>query len=156
LGKALAPDRPVRDVLAFLAEVGPTPRHRPGSKARLYVDLPCHLVHGQKVPGIPKAVLDATGYAWELAPNAKDCCGSGGVYNIQKPGNARAILAEKSAFLNEEKGEPTILGTSNHVCMMQWHSAGVEGIVTRPFETKHIIQLLDPGVEFDSKPSDGR
>jgi glycolate oxidase iron-sulfur subunit len=148
LAKLLAPDRPVRDVLGFLGELGPVRRERPGSKARLYIDLPCHLVHGQKSAGIPQNVLDATGYPWKLAPNAKDCCGSGGVYNIQKPDNARAILAGKSAFLNEAEGAPVILGTSNHVCMMQWHSAGATGLVTRPYEVKHIIQLLDPGASF--------
>ena len=60
LGKTLAPDRPVRDVLDFLGELGPVRRDRPGDTARLYVDLPCHLVHGQKVAGIPANVLDAT------------------------------------------------------------------------------------------------
>ena len=88
LGKTLAPDKPVRDVLDFLGELGPVRRARRESTARLYVDLPCHLVHGQKVAGIPSNVLDATGHRWELAPNARDCCGSGGVYNIQKPENA--------------------------------------------------------------------
>jgi glycolate oxidase iron-sulfur subunit len=144
LGRALAPERPVRDVLAFLGELGPVKRDRGNTGARLYVDLPCHLVHGQKLPGIPKNVLDATGYRWELSPNASDCCGSGGVYNIQKPENARAILAGKSSFLNNAEGAPVILGTSNHVCMMQWHSAGATGLVTRPYETRHIVQLLDP------------
>lgn len=144
LGKSLQPDKPVRDVLDFLGELGPVKRQRPDSKARLYVDLPCHLVHGQKVAGIPANVLDATGVPWELAPNAKDCCGSGGVYNIQKEQNARAILASKSAFLNSAAGDPVILGTSNHVCMMQWHSASATGLVQRPYEVKHIIQLLDP------------
>lgn len=154
LGRSLAhaspgrPVVPVRDVLSFLGALGPVRRERPESGARLYVDLPCHLVHGQKAPGIPENVLDATGYQWELAPNARDCCGSGGVYNIQKPENARAILAGKSAFLNEAEGEPVILGTSNHVCMMQWHSAGAAGLVRKAFETKHIIQLLDPGEGF--------
>lgn len=148
LGKTLAPDQPVRDVLDFLGELGPVQRFRRGSTAHLYVDLPCHLVHGQKLAGIPANVLDATGHRWELAPNAKDCCGSGGVYNIEKAGNARAILAHKSAFLNAAQGTPVILGTANHVCMMQWHSAGATGLVTRPYDVKHIIQLLDPGADF--------
>lgn len=148
LGKALAPDRPVRDVLGFLGELGPVRRQRPDDRARLYIDLPCHLVHGQKVAGISDAVLDATGHRWELAPNARDCCGSGGVYNLQKPDNARAILAGKSAFLNTAEGQPVILGTANHVCMMQWHSAGATGLVTRPYEVRHVIQLLDPGEDF--------
>jgi glycolate oxidase iron-sulfur subunit len=113
----------------------------------VYVDLPCHLVHGQKMPGIPANVLDATGYAWELAPQARDCCGSGGVYNIQKPENSREILARKSAFLNEAAGDPVILATSNHVCMMQWNSARASGLVRRPYQVRHVIQLLDPGPE---------
>jgi len=32
--------------------------------------------------------------------------------------------------------------------MMQWHSAGATGLVTRPYEVSHIIQLLDPGEKF--------
>jgi glycolate oxidase iron-sulfur subunit len=149
LAKTLRPDKPVRDVLNYLADLAPVKRTRHASDGtRLYVDLPCHLVHGQKLEGIPANVLDATGYHWELAPNARDCCGSGGIYNIQKKQNARAILANKSAFLNEAEGDPVVLATSNHVCMMQWHSARITGLVRRPFEVKHIIQLLDPGDDF--------
>ena len=154
LGRTLLPDKEVMDVLTFLGELGPVRRQRCLDEAtRVYVDLPCHLVHGQKVAGIPSNVLDATGHCWQLAPKARDCCGSGGVYNIQKPGNAREILAGKSAFLNEAEGDPVILATANHVCMMQWHSAGATGVVTRPYEVKHIIQLLDPGEGFTSHPS---
>ena len=143
LAKTLDGKPPVRDVLGFLGGLGIKPRPRVAGNARVYVDLPCHLVHGQKADGIPKAVLDATGYEWELAPCAKDCCGSGGIYNIQKPENAREILARKSAFLNDAAGEPVILATSNHVCMMQWNSA--RSLVRRPFQVHHVIQLLDPG-----------
>ncbi len=149
LGKALQGQHPVRDVLGFLGELGPVRRERGRDDGtRVYVDLPCHLVHGQKVAGIPGNVLDATGYRWELAPKAKDCCGSGGVSNIQKPENAHAILAEKSAFLNQAEGTPIVLATSNHVCMMQWNSAGATGLVTRPYRVKHVIQLLDPGENY--------
>lgn len=144
LGKAIIGQVPVRDVLDFLGELKLVQRQRPGNGARVYVDLPCHLVHGQKLAGIPKAVLDATGYRWELAPQARDCCGSGGVYNLQQPENAREILSRKSAFLNSAEGAPVILATSNHVCMMQWNSARTAGLVTRPYEVRHVIQLLDP------------
>ena len=143
-GMSMRDKIPVRDVLSFLGEVGPVRRVRRDSAARVYVDLPCHLIHGQKVAGIPANVLDATGYTWELAPQARDCCGSGGVYNIQKPENSREILSRKSAFLNEAAGDPVILATSNHVCMMQWHSARSGGLVARPYEVRHVIQLLDP------------
>lgn len=150
LGKALAGRRPVQDVLQFLAEL-PKLAARPQqpATARVYVDLPCHLIHGQKVPGIPARVLDATGYRCELAPGARDCCGSGGVYNLQKPENARQILARKSAFLESATGDPVILATSNHVCLMQWHSASALGLVHRPFHVRHVIQLLDPEPELE-------
>lgn len=148
LGKSLKGLFPVRDVLSFLGEISPVHRPRRDENARVYVDLPCHLVHGQKVSGIPANVLDATGYSWELAPQARDCCGSGGVYNIQKPENSREILKRKSEFLNEAAGDPVILATSNHVCMMQWNSARSGGLVKRPFEVRHVVQLLDPGENF--------
>jgi hypothetical protein len=28
--------------------------------------------------------------------------------------------------------------------MMQWHSAGAAGLVTRPYRVAHVISLLDP------------
>lgn len=142
LGKTLEGKPPVRDVLGFLGEIGIKPLPPRGGNARVYVDLPCHLVHGQRST-IPESVLDATGYRWEFAPCAKDCCGSGGIYNIQKPENAREILAKKSAFLNKAEGDPVILATSNHVCMMQWNSARSAGLVKRPYDVRHVIQLLD-------------
>jgi glycolate oxidase iron-sulfur subunit len=142
--KTMAGAVPVRDVLCFLGDLGPVRRRRGPNAARLHVDLPCHLVHGQRETGIPAAVLDATGYSWQLAPQAHDCCGSGGVYNLQKPENAREILARKSSFLETAAGDPVVLATSNHVCMMQWHSAGVAGLVKRPYRVAHVISLLDP------------
>ncbi len=144
LSKTLHDRLPVQDVLEFLGSLGPKTRQRGDSSARVYVDLPCHLIHGQKSQGIPQSVLDATGYRWELAPQARDCCGSGGVYNLQKPENAQEILARKSEFLNNAEGQPVILATSNHVCMMQWNSAGKLGLVKRPYQVRHVIQLLDP------------
>ncbi|MFP4157616.1 MAG: (Fe-S)-binding protein [Opitutales bacterium] len=143
LGKALEGDPPVQDVLGFLGEVGVKSRRKRPEHEKVFIDLPCHLIHGQKVAGIPKNVLDATGYIWQLAPCARDCCGSGGVYNIQKPQNARDILRGKSAFFNELPSEcAPILATANHVCMMQWNTA--RAFVKRPFQVRHVIQLLDP------------
>ena len=137
---------PVLDVLTFLGQLDVVHRIRPlDCSARVYVDLPCHLIHGQQAPGIPENVLNAIGLPWQLAPLATECCGSGGTYHVQQPQNARRILEGKAAFLNEAQGDPVILATSNHVCMMQWNSALANGIVHRPFSVQHVIQLLDPG-----------
>ena len=154
LGKTLKDQVPVRDVLGFLGEIQPVCRRRNPDETRVYVDLPCHLIHGQKASGIPSNVLDATGYRWELAPAARDCCGSGGIYNIEKPANSQEILRRKSEFLNTAEGNPVVLATSNHVCMMQWNSARATGIVKRPFKISHVIQLLDPGESLTVRNSD--
>lgn len=146
LAKALTGVARVQDVLGYLGEIGIKPRPKHTGTTRVFVDLPCHLVHGQRTT-IPNAVLDATGYPWEFAPNARDCCGSGGVYNIQKPDNARAILREKAAFFDELPAEISpILATANHVCMMQWQTA--RRFVQRPFQVRHVIQLLDPEADL--------
>ncbi len=146
LRKTLGDQRPVRDVIDYLEELGPVRREHPAAdrSPRLYVDLPCHLVHGQRIDRVPSKCLDATGLRWELAPLAKECCGSGGIYHLRKPENAEAILAKKAAFLNDAQGDPPCLVTTNHVCMMQWNSARAAGIVKRPFRVAHLIQLLDP------------
>ncbi len=149
LQKALAGDPPVQDVLGFLGTLDVKRQQEREGLYKVYVDLPCHLVHGQKVDGIPDSVLDATGYRWELAPYARDCCGSGGVYNLQKPKNARHILKSKAAFLEKvPKDIVPIVATSNHVCMMQWNTA--KTFIRRRFEVRHIVQLLDPASSFDS------
>lgn len=143
---------PVVDVTKLLAEVGCRAGHGVAAD-HIYVDLPCHLVHGQKEPGIPTAVLDAIGTPWSLAPMATECCGSGGVYNQLKPDNAREILRRKSAFLDESPHKCVILTTSNHVCLMQWHSARRQNLVRRPYRVAHVIQLLDESLSSNPNPN---
>lgn len=135
---------PVRDVIDFLGDLGPVRRSRPDDGTRLYVDLPCHRVHGQRIAKIADSVLDATGYRWELAPMARDCCGAGGTYHLEKPENAAEILRRKATFLSEAEGDRIVVVTTNHVCMMQWNSARTTAGVTRPYQVRHLIQLLDP------------
>ena len=132
---------PVRDISGFLAEIGV--RQGKGVAAdHVYVDLPCHLIHGQK-EALPESIINAIGTPWSLAPMAADCCGSGGVYNLVKPENAREILRKKSAFLDDSPYKRVTLATANHVCMMQWNSARSQGLVNRDFRVAHIVQLLD-------------
>jgi hypothetical protein len=53
-------------------------------------------------------------------------------------------LRRKAAFLNDAAGDRVVVVTTNHVCMMQWNSARTTAGVTRPYEVRHLIQLLDP------------
>lgn len=145
LAKSIGGKVPVRDVLSFLSELPLKSRPKQSADTQVFVDQPCHLLHGIKAGGIPANVLDATGYQWQFAPFANDCCGSGGTYNLEKPENSREILKRKSAFLNDVDAQQVILATANHVCMMQWNSAKAHGLVSRTYDVRHVIQLLDPG-----------
>jgi glycolate oxidase iron-sulfur subunit len=144
LSQQFAGAKPVRDVIDFLEDLGLLAREPVAGNAKAYLDLPCHLVHGQKNSRVPKRVLDATGYSWELAPLAYDCCGAGGTYQFDKPENAAKILERKSAFLREASGDPIYLVTTNHVCMMQWNSVVKSLPTQQSIHVRHLIQLLDP------------
>jgi glycolate oxidase iron-sulfur subunit len=145
LMKAFAGTKPIRDVIDFLEDESLVKRDRVASDARMYIDLPCHLVHGQKIDRIAQRVFDATGYRWELAPMAYDCCGAGGTYQFDKPENSAKILERKSAFLHNAPGDPIYVVTTNHVCMMQWNSIARSIGGDRPIHVRHLIQMLDPG-----------
>ena len=147
LTKAIAATKPVRDVIDFLNDKGLVSRDRVIGDAKMYIDLPCHLVHGQKIDRIAERVFDATGYRWELAPMAYDCCGAGGTYQFDKPENAAKILQRKSEFLCDAPGDPIYLVTTNHVCMMQWNSVARSNAGGRSIRVRHLIQMLDPGEE---------
>lgn len=148
LMKAIAGTKPVRDVIDFLEDEVFVRRDRVADNAKMYIDLPCHGVHGQKIERIARRVFDATGYQWELAPMAYDCCGAGGTYQFDKPENAAKMLRRKSAFLREavsNPGDPIYLVTTNHVCMMQWNSIARSIGRERSIQVRHLIQMLDPG-----------
>lgn len=131
-----------RDLTAFLDELPPR-AGQPVATDHLYLDIPCHLYHGQRLKTAPARTFDAIGNAWSLAPMADRCCGSGGTYNVTNPQNAETIIAEKSAFLHDAGHAHCTLVTANHVCMMQWHSAIVRAGLSRRVAVKHLVQVLD-------------
>jgi glycolate oxidase iron-sulfur subunit len=127
-----------RDLLDYLEKEGV----RPGAKldySHVYYDFPCHAYHGLGLQDPPQRLFEAAGLDWSLAPDADRCCGSGGAYQMTHPGNAAKILKEKSAFLDQSPYENPVLATGNHVCLMQWNQART----ARPFQARHLVQLLD-------------
>lgn len=133
---------PQQDVLSFLNQLK-LKQGKPIDSDHLYLDMPCHLYHGQKVQTPPDKVFEAIGNSWSLAPDAERCCGSGGTYNVTHPENSVEILRQKSAFLNETPHNHCTLTTANHVCMMQWNSAMATGLVKKKVDVKHVVQALD-------------
>jgi glycolate oxidase iron-sulfur subunit len=145
LKQVLESVKPVRDVIDFLEDHDLVARQPIDRDARLFIDLPCHLIHGQKITRLPERVLHATGYRWELAPMANECCGAGGTYQFEKADNAAKILERKSAFLRNATEQEIYLVTTNHVCMMQWNSIARSTLSGKTVHVRHLVQMLDPG-----------
>ena len=113
-------DAKLKDVHEWLAEVGcRTPATAPFDRpvTVTYHDS-CHLVHGQKVSGPPRALLrllpDVT--LVDL-PESTWCCGSAGVYTLTQPAQAEALLHRKVGHI-KSTGAP-IVATANPGCQLQ-------------------------------------
>ena len=136
----------VRDVSELLAAAGP----RAGAPHALRVtyDAPCHLLHAQRVSEPPLKVLAAIP-ALDLVPlaDSDQCCGSAGIYNLEQPAIANAVLAAKLANISATGA--AFVATGNPGCQMQI-GAGLlrAGNAAR---VVHPVELLD--LSYGSAPS---
>ncbi|MBI2797645.1 MAG: 4Fe-4S dicluster domain-containing protein [Gemmatimonadetes bacterium] len=140
----------VRDVSELLAAAGP--RGGAPVAVRVAVDHPCHLQHAQRVVREPAAVLTAIP-ALEATPlpDADQCCGSAGIFNLLEPGVALAVLAPKLAQV-EAAGAP-LVATGNPGCLL--HIGG--GLARRGAAVRavHPVMLLDESYREQYSPSGG-
>jgi glycolate oxidase iron-sulfur subunit len=127
-----------RDIVDLL-ENGALKQGLPLALSHIYYDFPCHAYHGLGLRQAPTKIFQSLGVSWSLAPDADRCCGSGGAYQFTHASNAAEIIKEKSAFLDASAHANPVLATANHVCMMQWSSA----MTAKPFQVRHVVQLLD-------------
>jgi glycolate oxidase iron-sulfur subunit len=128
-----------RDVLEFLAEVGPEIEFETIAKRVCYDD-PCHLIHAQGIAEAPRALLSAIpGLELVAHRNPDACCGAAGIYNLTQPAMSREILAPKLDALIEV--EPEIVATANPGCAMQL-AAGLAGRGSAA-RVVHPIELLE-------------
>lgn len=136
-GEALASQ--VRDVAEFLDSVGLRPP-RGSVEARVCYDDPCHLIHGQKVEGAPRRLLEQVP-GLELVPHADaaSCCGAAGTYNLTHPDMSARVLDRKMDALAE--AAPDIIATGNPGCLLQLRT----GVAQRGMEADvvHPVELLD-------------
>jgi glycolate oxidase iron-sulfur subunit len=126
----------VIDVMALLSK---KPLKRPSQPLNLTVTYhpPCHLHHAQGVKQEPLDVLDQVpGLTRVPLPEADQCCGSAGIYNIEQPELSQEILARKLDNLEKTGAEVVVSG--NPGCMLQLVSGlrqrGVEMTVMHPIE----------------------
>ncbi len=105
------------------------------SKQTIGYHSPCHLLHGQKIKDEPVEILKLIKGANVIALEENDiCCGSAGVYNIEHPGMADALLARKVAIIS--KAKPDVVATGNAGCQMQLQKG------TPDTQIKHVIEIL--------------
>lgn len=138
-GRASAFAARVRDVTEFLAaNLVDTPRPLPGLRVA-YQDA-CHLAHGQKVRGQPRALLrKIPGVTLVELGDGERCCGSAGIYNLTHPAVADELGRQKVAAI--ERVQPDVVASANPGCLMQ--IAAHLARAGSPVRTAHIIDLLD-------------
>lgn len=139
--------RPVRDICELLEEIG-IPEPDVAIERRVTHDVPCHLVHGQKVPGSTVTSLLEKIPGLEIVPlrQAERCCGSGGIYNLLHPEMAEPILEEKVEAILETGADLVVTG--NPGCWMQIRS----GLLDHEIEVLHPVELLDRA--YSREPGD--
>ncbi|HEY2791244.1 MAG TPA: heterodisulfide reductase-related iron-sulfur binding cluster, partial [Micromonosporaceae bacterium] len=131
-----------RDVVEFLAEIGPVaPRHELALRVA-YHDA-CHLSNAQGVRAQPRAVLAAIpGLRVLEIPDGHLCCGSAGIYNLLQP-EAAGQLGDRKAD-NIRRVDADVVVTANPGCLMQIGSAlGRQGA---PMALAHTVTILDASI----------
>jgi glycolate oxidase iron-sulfur subunit len=136
----------VRDVNEFLAGLEPRAPRQPLALRVAYHDA-CHLSHGQKIRNEPRALLRAIpGLELLDIPDADQCCGSAGVYNLLEPESAQLIGKRKADSIRSVT--PEILVSANPGCTLQIQSQlGAAGVSIR---TAHPIEVLDASIRGTS------
>ncbi|OJU85838.1 MAG: 2-hydroxy-acid oxidase [Solirubrobacterales bacterium 70-9] len=130
-----------RDVAEFLAELGlaAPPPALPAPRRVAYQDA-CHLAHAQKVTAAPRRLLAAIDGVELLAPaEAELCCGSAGIYNVERPEVAAELGERKARNLLATGADLIASGNIGCLTQLQNHLAKLG----RPIPALHTIQILD-------------
>jgi glycolate oxidase iron-sulfur subunit len=100
---------------------------------RIAFQSPCTLQHGQRLEGLPEAILQKIGYRLTPVGDAHLCCGSAGVYSLLQPELSAKLRHGKLQAL--QAGGPDLIATANIGCMTHLQSDAQQKVV-------HWIELL--------------
>jgi glycolate oxidase iron-sulfur subunit len=129
----------VKDASEFLAAIGLVGKLAPLDIAVTYQD-PCHLVHGQRVRGQPRTLLQAIpGIRFTEMEGADRCCGSAGIYNVTHPGMSQHLLKEKMQAVAATQARAVV--APNPGCMLQFRYGAQQ--YGPELTVYHLIDLLD-------------
>jgi glycolate oxidase iron-sulfur subunit len=129
----------MRDVSEFLASIELNTDFGRLERTVTYQDS-CHLLHGQKISGPPRQMIQAIpGVRLHELPMSEICCGSAGVYNVEHTDISMALLEDKMRMIESTNADTIV--TANPGCMLQLQ-AGTRGLA-QPLPVLHVVELLD-------------
>ena len=148
-GRALAFAAKMRDASEFLASIELNKDFGRIERTVTYQDS-CHLLHGQKIGGPPRKMIEAVpGVTLRELPFSEICCGSAGVYNIEHTDISMSLLEDKMRMI-ESTGADTIV-TANPGCMLQLQAGARK--FARPMPVMHVVELLDEAYSATRTPA---
>ncbi|MCA1829322.1 MAG: (Fe-S)-binding protein [Myxococcales bacterium] len=149
-GEAKAFSAKVRDVNEFLAALPPR-AERKRLDLRIAMHDACHLQHAQRIVAQPRELLSAIpGVTLLEIPDAGQCCGSAGIYNLVQPESADQIGARKVDNVLSTK--PDLLASANPGCTLQIQKILRERGQRLP--AAHPIEILDASISGRSGVDD--
>lgn len=128
-----------KDISTYLVEKGLVdPPEMKEAKRVVYHDA-CHLAHAQRETAAPRAILNAIPNLTLLEPPEWEiCCGSAGIYNIEKPVVAQELGRKKASNLMSTEPDAVALGNIGCMTQIQKHLESYES----PPPVLHTVQLL--------------
>jgi glycolate oxidase iron-sulfur subunit len=128
-----------KDVSTYLNEIGLIqPPALPEALNVVYHDA-CHLAHAQSERVAPRAILNAIPNLNLLEPpDWEICCGSAGIYNIEKPDIAKELGRKKVTNLMSTQPDAIALGNIGCMTQIQKHLETYE----TPPPVLHTVQIL--------------
>ena len=129
----------VRDVNELVASLAPRATRHPIDARVAYHDA-CHLAHGQRIRSAPRVLLGSIpGITLADIPDAEQCCGSAGIYNMVEPASADEIGARKATAVLSTNAD--VLVSANPGCTLQIQRLMKARDKAMP--ALHPIELLD-------------
>ncbi|MBN8248448.1 MAG: 4Fe-4S dicluster domain-containing protein [Verrucomicrobia bacterium] len=146
--RAEAFSRQVMDVSAFLAALGWRGGFRELRLRAAYHDA-CHLANAQGVRQQPRDLLRAIpGLELLEIPEADQCCGSAGTYNLDQPDTAAALGRRKAQSVLSTGAEAVVSGNIGCLTQLALHLRAQGSALP----LRHTVQVLRDALP-DSPPS---
>ncbi len=128
-----------KDISTYLREVGLVSPPNLETPLKVVYHDACHLAHAQRETAAPRAILNAIPNLTLLEPPEWEiCCGSAGIYNIEKPEVAQSLGKRKASNLMSTQPDAIALGNIGCMTQIQKHLEYYE----TPPPVLHTVQIL--------------